>query len=142
MHVEGDVHPAGGRIVDELDAAPRRVEPVAGDEVGDLQPHARALRRAQRLLDCLVGTSVSMPRVRCVDPVPPAAHLAHRDELVLVGSPLGRVLETGRVAPGALLERLVEEVAHLRQLVRSRGTVFEPYHRQPDLAVRREAQRR
>ena len=70
-------------------------------------------RRAQRLLDRLVGTLVAPPRVRRVEAVPPAAHLAHRDELVLVGAALGRVLEPGRVAPGALLERLVEQVAHL-----------------------------
>ena len=87
-----------------------------------------------------VRALVAQPRVRGVDPVPAAADLAHRDELVLVGSPLGRVLEPGRVAPGALLERLVEQVAHLRQLVRSRGPVLEPDHRQPELAVRHEAE--
>jgi len=46
-----------------------------------------------------------------------AADLAHRDELVLVGAALGRVLEPRRVAPRALLQCLVEEVAHLLQLV-------------------------
>ena len=80
------------------------------------------------------------PRVGRVDAVPAAADLAHRDELVLVGAALGRVLEAGRVAPGSLLERLVEEVAHPRQLVRSRRPVLEADHRQPDLAVRGEAE--
>ncbi len=108
--------------------------------MGDLQSHARALGRAQRLLDGEVRALVPQPRVRRVDPVSAAAHLAHRDELVLVGAALGRVLETGRVTPRALFERLVEQVAHLRELVGPRGPVFEPDDRQPDLAIRYEAQ--
>ena len=125
--------------LDELEAAARRVDAVAGHEMGDLEPHAGALGRAERLGHRLVGTLVAPPRVRRVDRVAAAADLAHRDELVLVGAALRCVLEARRVAPRTLLERLVEQVPHLRQLVVARRAVGETDDREPDLPVRREA---
>ena len=139
VHVECDVHPAPGSSFDELEAAARRLEPVPGHEVRDLQPHAGALCGPDRLGDRLVGALVSPTCVRRVDAVVLAADAAHRDELVLVCPALRRVLEAGRVPPRALLERLVEEVFHRRQLVGTRRAVGEADDCEADLAVGRQA---
>ena len=107
--------------------------------MGDLEPNAGPLGGTERLGHRLVGALVAPPRVRRVDRVASAADLAHRDQLVLVGATLRCVLEPRRVAPRALLERLVEQVPHLRELVVAGRAIGESDDRQPDLPVRHQA---
>ena len=52
---------------------------------------------------------------------------------------LGGVLEAGGVAPGALLERLLEEPSHRVPLLVGRRPVLEPHDGEPQLPVRDEA---
>src|SRR4029078_9424350 len=63
-----------------------------------------------------------------------------RGHLALRGALLLRVLESGRVAPRALLERLAKERPPPPALPRARGAVGETERREPKLAVRDEAQ--
>ena len=83
---------------------------------------------------------VTAPRVGRVETAAAGEHAAERGDLVLGRARLLRVLEAGRVAPGALGERLLEQRLHLGQLGRVGRAVGEADGRQPQLAVRDEAE--
>src|SRR6185503_7671124 len=111
-------------------------EAVARHEVGDLEAHLGAVARADRLGDRLRRAVVAPARVGGVE----RRVTGERGHLVLRGRLLLRILESGRVAPGALVERLAQEGLHLPDLPGIRGAVGETERRQPKLAVRDEAQ--
>ena len=102
--------------------------------------HAGPRGRVDGLADGLGGAAVAAPRVGGVER--PAAR-RHRAQALDLGGGRGRlrgVLQAGRVAPRALLERLLERARHRRQLVRRGGAVREADRRQPQLPVRDEAE--
>ena len=136
VHVEGDVLAPLARGADELDAATALREAVARHEMGDLEAHLGVVARADRLGDRLRRAVVAPARVGGVE----RRVTGERRHLALRGSLLLRVLEAGRVAPGALLERLAQEGLHLLELAVVRRTVGETDRREAQLAVRDEAQ--
>ena len=136
VHVERDVLPRVARGLDELDAAAALLDPVPRDEMRDLQPHLRLRAGADRLGDRVGGALVALARVRRVERRLPR----QRRQLVLARRLLLRVLEPGRVAPRALVERLAQQHLHLGELSRVGRPVGEAERRQPQLAVRDEAE--
>src|SRR4029079_1140831 len=136
VHVEGDVLAPLARGVDELDAATALREAVARHEMGDLEAHLGAVARADRLGDRLRRAGGAAARWGGLE----RRVTGERGHLVLRGRLLLRILESGRVAPGALVERLAQEGLHLPDLPGIRGAVGETERRQPKLAVRDEAQ--
>src|SRR4051794_411900 len=106
MHVEGDILPASPRRLDEIDAAATLLDPVPGNEMRDLQPHTCTIAGADRLGDRVRRAVVAAPRVRGVERRPGR----ERRQLLLARSLLLRVLETGRVPPGARVERLAQQL--------------------------------
>ena len=102
VHVERDVLSSVVRGLDELDAAAALLDPVPRDEMRDLQPHVGVRAGADRLGHRVGSALVALARVRRVERRLPG----QRRQLVLAGSLLLRVLEPGRVAPGAVVERL------------------------------------
>ena len=132
--------PAAADSVDELDAPPRGLDAVArGRDARPAGARPRAPRFAAPRRPPRPPPVVPASRVGRVEAVPTAADLAHRDELVLVGPALRRVLQARRVAERPLLERLVQQVAHPGELVGAGRALGQPQDRQPDLTVRHEA---
>src|SRR6185312_17485985 len=96
-------------------------EAVARHEMGHLEAHLGPVARADRLGDRLRRAVVAPARVGGVE----RRLTGERGHLALRGTLLLRVLESGRVAPGAILERLAQEGPHLPELAVVRRTVGE-----------------
>ena len=136
VHVERDVLPRVARGLDELDAAAALLDPVARDEMRDLQPHLGIRTGANRLGHRVGGALVALARVGRVEGRLPR----QRRQLVLARRLLLRVLEPGRVAPGAVVERLAQQHLHLGELGGVGRPVGQAERRQPQLPVRDEAE--
>ena len=139
VHVELDVHAAVPGVLDELHRAARLLDPVPRHEVRDLEADSGRPRAADRLGDGVGGALVPAPRVRRVEAARGAEGMAEIPNLLLCRAGLLRVLEPGRVAPGALAERLAEQVGHRSGLIRRSRAIREPDRRQPELSVGNEA---
>ena len=116
VHVEGDVEPALAGAGDRLQAAPALLLAAARDQVRDLQPAAGPRGRVDAPRSTAVGgAAVAAARVGGVERAAAGRHRAQALDLGGGRGRLGRVLEPGRVAPGALLERLLERARHRRR---------------------------
>ena len=111
MDVEGDLEPACGRLVDDVHRSAQGVGRGARPrhEVRDLEPDAGPAGGVDRLAHRFDGMDVLVAGVGRVQGATASDALAQRFDVGGGRGALGRVLETGREAEGALVERLVEE---------------------------------
>ena len=141
VHVERDVEPGVVRRVDDLDAAIRLLGPAARHEVRDLEAGLRVRRPCGPPRRPASAAPSSRRRVCVAYHAPSAAATAASSVTSSSVAPVsGRVLEPGGVPPGALGERLAQELRHRAALGGRRRTVGEPDRGEPQLAVRDEAE--
>ena len=118
IHVECDVGSFGVRHVDPREgiAHPPPVLWTRGLVVRDLHRAAHLATDAERLLDGVEEPIGLVAHVGGVDSAALAKRLGERDHLLGRAVTARPVDEPGRESAGALLERLLDPAAHLREL--------------------------
>ena len=127
--------PAARACVDRVDAAGGVLQPAARRQVGDLEPDPGGAGGADRLLNRRYRALIPIPCVGRVEAAAPGRGPRQRGDLRLASALFGRVLQAGRIAPGAGVHGFFQEVRHGRDLAILRRPVVQPHGGQAQLAV-------